>query len=108
MSDGTSATFDATLGPGRPFTRLEGLMLGAGALRGARIVAEGVPPGLAGAFIAGGLSAFGSTVGAARVLWREPRRGRALYPYALYRCLIAALLVRRSRRPPPRQPSSTK
>src|SRR5438132_4024870 len=31
MSDGTSATFDATLGPGRPFTRLEGLMLGAGA-----------------------------------------------------------------------------
>jgi undecaprenyl-diphosphatase len=73
------------------------VMLGAGALRGARVARDGLGARLGGALIAGGLAAFGSTAVAARALG-DTRAGRALAPFALYRCLIAAILAERSRR----------
>ncbi len=66
------------------------VILGAGALK-----AGDLRHGAGAA--AGGAAAFGSTLVAARLL---RRRGRALLPYAVYRCLLAiCVLARLARRP---------
>ena len=53
---------------------------------------------LAGAALAvGGAAAFLSTLASARLLDRPLRHGQPLWPYSLYRCLLAALVVSRLR-----------
>jgi undecaprenyl-diphosphatase len=73
------------------------VILGASVLKGARMRRTGVPREQRAALALGGASAFLSTLAAAagtRRLWREER---SLLPYALYRCLLAALVLARLR-----------
>ena len=49
------------------------------------------------ALAVGGASAFLSTLASAAALRRLRRGERSLLPYALYRCLLAALVVARLR-----------
>ncbi|HTR72748.1 MAG TPA: undecaprenyl-diphosphate phosphatase [Solirubrobacteraceae bacterium] len=51
-----------------------------------------------GALAVGAASAFLSTAASARVLRRRGWRDRALWPYAAYRCVLAALVLARARR----------
>jgi undecaprenyl-diphosphatase len=75
------------------------VLLGASALKGYRLARHGGPGEGAGALlVAGGSSAFLSTLVAARLLSRNRREGRSLLPYALYRGALAALVLQRSRR----------
>jgi len=73
------------------------VLLGAGMLKGARMRRAGVPREQRAALAAGGGAAFVSTLVSARVLRRPLRDGLALWPYSLYRCLLAALVVSRLR-----------
>jgi hypothetical protein len=73
------------------------VILAASARNGARLARAGAPPGAGTALAAGAGSAFVSTLASARALHRGRGRGRALLPYALYRCLLAALVLRRLR-----------
>ncbi|MCW3068896.1 MAG: hypothetical protein JWL67_1521, partial [Solirubrobacterales bacterium] len=57
-----------------------------------------VPPGVRRAMAAGALSAFLSTLASASVLRRTAAAERPLLPYSLYRCILAAVVVRRLRR----------
>ena len=50
------------------------------------------------AFAAGAVAAFLSTLASTRLLRRAGSEERALLPYSLYRCLLAALALRRLRR----------
>ena len=71
-----------------------------GALKGAAAGASArARDGAAGAPLAAGVaSAFVSTLASAARLRRDPRaRDRPLLPYALYRCLLAALVIARMR-----------
>jgi undecaprenyl-diphosphatase len=77
------------------------VILGASAQQAGRLAREGVPRGSGGGLALGGAAAFLSTLGAARALRREGYGGRALLPYSLYRCLLAALVVARLRCAPP-------
>jgi undecaprenyl-diphosphatase len=80
------------------------VILAAVALKAGRLARRGVPRGTLAALVAGGVSAFVSTLASARVLRGGRRAGRALAPYSLYRCLLAALVmarVRRARSAPP-------
>jgi undecaprenyl-diphosphatase len=73
------------------------VILGASVLKGARMRRAGVPREQRAALALGAASAFLSTLAAAtgtRRLWREER---SLLPYALYRCLLAALVLARLR-----------
>jgi undecaprenyl-diphosphatase len=70
------------------------VMGGAGAVEALGLARAGRRGG--GAALAGGaLAAFGSTRLSARLLRTRLERG-ALWPYSLYRCLLAALILRRS------------
>jgi undecaprenyl-diphosphatase len=71
------------------------LMLGAALARLAVIARAPLAPGAARALGAGAGAAFCSTLAAARLLGLG--RGRRLAPYAVYRCLLAALVIRRVR-----------
>jgi undecaprenyl-diphosphatase len=71
------------------------VILGAGLLSTGRLAAGKLPRGVAGAMAAGGGAAFLSTLASARMLRGTRRDGCSLLPYALYRCLLAALVVRR-------------
>lgn len=74
------------------------VILGASTLRGWRLWRGGVPDGAGAALAAGAGSAFVSTAVSAKLL-RTPRSsGRALLPYALYRCTIALIAIVRLRR----------
>jgi undecaprenyl-diphosphatase len=73
------------------------VILGASALKAARMRRTGVPREQRAALAAGGGAAFVSTLASARLLRRPLRDGLALWPYALYRCLLAALVVSRLR-----------
>jgi undecaprenyl-diphosphatase len=73
------------------------VMLGASALQGARLAQRGLPAGSAAPLLAGGGSAFASTLLSAHVL---RRRAQALLPYSLYRVLVAALVLAGLRRRP--------
>jgi undecaprenyl-diphosphatase len=76
------------------------VILGAAALKTGRLLQRGAPAGGAHALALGGGASFLSTLAATRLL----RRGRAeqpapaLLPYALYRGLLASLVVSRLRR----------
>jgi undecaprenyl-diphosphatase len=74
------------------------VILGAGALKGSRMAGAGVPPKIRRAMAAGGTAAFLSTLASARVLRRPGGAGAPLLPFALYRCLLGVLVVRRLRR----------
>jgi len=74
-----------------------GVIIGASALKGARIAREGVPPGGRGVLAAGAASAFSSTLASARLLRRGRLAERPLLPYSLYRCLLAAFVLARLR-----------
>jgi undecaprenyl-diphosphatase len=73
------------------------IVLGATALKGRRLARRGVPRPLAGAFAAGAVAAFVSTLGSTWLI-HQVERDRSLAPYAVYRLGLAALVtVRRSR-----------
>jgi undecaprenyl-diphosphatase len=74
------------------------VILGAGALKTGRLLQRGAPSGGGRALALGGTAAFLSTLAATRLM-RQDRRGSrhrgALLPYALYRGLLASLVIRR-------------
>ncbi|HUB74728.1 MAG TPA: undecaprenyl-diphosphate phosphatase [Solirubrobacteraceae bacterium] len=81
------------------------VMLGAGALRAARLARRGVSPRERAALAAGAGAAFVSTLLSARVLGRRVRVERSLLPIASYRVLLAALAASRLRRHAARTPN---
>jgi undecaprenyl-diphosphatase len=73
------------------------VILGASVLKGARMRRAGVAREQRAALALGGTSAFLSTLAAAAGTGRLWREERSLLPYALYRCLLAALVLLRLR-----------
>jgi undecaprenyl-diphosphatase len=73
------------------------VILGAGALEGRRLRSRGARRHMP-AIAAGAVAAFLSTLASARLVRRAGRDRRPLLPYSLYRCLLAALALRRLRR----------
>ncbi|HET9120860.1 MAG TPA: undecaprenyl-diphosphate phosphatase [Solirubrobacterales bacterium] len=77
------------------------VIVGAVALKGARLRRRGLPPGQGAAFAAGTAASFASTL-ASQALIRVVERDSALWPYAAYRAGLAGVVVarlwRRSRR----------
>jgi undecaprenyl-diphosphatase len=71
------------------------VILGASALKGRQLAGAGTPPGARRALLAGGGAAFLSTLASARLLRRRQCDDRSLLPWALYRCLLAAVVIRR-------------
>ena len=69
------------------------MIVGATALKGARLARRGVPPALATAFAAGVGAAFVSTLASVRLI-RAVERDRSLAPYAAYRAVLAAVVLR--------------
>ncbi len=72
------------------------VLLGASALKGMR--RRSLACGEGGALALGLTGAFASTLASARLIERATRRGHALWPYALYRCVIGALALAASAR----------
>jgi undecaprenyl-diphosphatase len=70
------------------------VILGASALKAYQLARSGSPPGAGRSLLAGGGAAFLSTFLSARLLRRPPTH-RCLLVCAIYRCLLAALVVRR-------------
>jgi len=73
------------------------VIVGASALKGARLAHRGAAAGERAALLAGAASAFASTLLSARALHRGRRGDRSLLPYSIYRCLLAAVVLRRLR-----------
>jgi undecaprenyl-diphosphatase len=73
------------------------VILGASTLKGIQLAALELPSGARVALLAGGAAAFLSTLASARLLRREPRDRRSLLACSTYRCLLAALVIRRLR-----------
>jgi undecaprenyl-diphosphatase len=73
------------------------VILGASALKGAQLAGLELPSGARGALLSGGAAAFLSTLASARLLRSEPRDRRSLLACSIYRCLLAALVIRRLR-----------
>jgi undecaprenyl-diphosphatase len=77
------------------------VIVGAAALKGARLRRRGLPPGQGAAFAAGTAASFASTL-ASQALIRVVERDSALWPYAAYRAGLAAVVLgriwRRSRK----------
>jgi undecaprenyl-diphosphatase len=74
------------------------VILGAGALKTGRLLQRGVPSDDGRALALGATTAFLSTLAATRLQRRDRRSARAagaLLPYALYRGLLASLVIRR-------------
>jgi undecaprenyl-diphosphatase len=71
------------------------IIVGAVALKGGRLVGRDTR-GIGGRLLAGALAAFVSTL-ASSWLIRHLERGRSLLPYAVYRSLLAAVVIRRLR-----------
>ncbi len=82
------------------------VVLGAGVLEGARLVRRGTPDGTLAPLTAGAAGAFASTLLSARLLRRPERALRSLLPWALYRVVLAALVLARSLRSRTAKPSS--
>jgi undecaprenyl-diphosphatase len=72
------------------------VIAGASVLEGARTRRNGTTREQRLAQLTGAASAFASTLAVARLLKRQLRDGQALWPYALYRAVLAALVVWRS------------
>jgi undecaprenyl-diphosphatase len=73
------------------------VIVGATALKGARLARRGLPRGLTRAFAAGIAASFASTLASVRLI-RAVERDRSLAPYAAYRLALAAVVLRRARR----------
>jgi undecaprenyl-diphosphatase len=73
------------------------VILGASALKGTQLAGLELPSGARVALLSGGAAAFLSTLASARLLRREPRDRRLLLACSVYRCLLAALVIRRLR-----------
>jgi undecaprenyl-diphosphatase len=71
------------------------VITGAAALKTRRLAQRGMPAGVAPALTVGAIAAFLSTLASAPLV-RPGRRGRALWPFALYRSGLALLAMRRS------------
>ena len=87
-------------GPAQTLSWEAGLpvILAAVALKSARLIRDGITPAARAPLAAGTASAFASTLVSARLLRRGRRSGRRLAPYALYRFLLAALILVHERR----------
>ncbi len=75
------------------------IIVGASALKGARLRARGVSPELRRSLAIGATASFASTLASQRLI-RLVERDRALWPYAAYRILVAAFVLHRLRRRP--------
>jgi undecaprenyl-diphosphatase len=73
------------------------VILGACLLKGLRLRRARIHREHGAALAAGATAAFLSTLASAQLLRRGTRDGRSLLPYALYRCLLAALVIVRMR-----------
>ncbi len=87
-------------GPAQALSWEAGLpvILAAVALKGSRLLRHGVQETARAPLAAGAGAAFASTLASARVLRPGRRSGRSLAPYALYRCLLALLVLLHGRR----------
>jgi undecaprenyl-diphosphatase len=74
------------------------VILGASALAAAHLRGAGVAPEERATLALGGGGAFLSTLFSARLLRSRLRDGQALAPFAVYRCLLAVLVLVRLRR----------
>jgi undecaprenyl-diphosphatase len=83
------------------------VILGAAALKGARLLRRKLPPGVAGGMAAGATAAFGSTLASLRLI-AMLERSRSLLPYALYRTGLAAIVLARIGRPRAAAPRSAR
>jgi undecaprenyl-diphosphatase len=72
------------------------VIVGATVLKGTRLWHRGLPPGLAGRFVAGVLASFASTLGSTWLI-RQVERDRSLAPYAAYRTALAGAVLWRGR-----------
>jgi undecaprenyl-diphosphatase len=72
------------------------IIVGAAALKGTRLARRGVPGGTAAALAVGAGTAFASTLLSIRLI-AQVERDRSLGPYALYRGVLAAAVIRRLR-----------
>ena len=68
------------------------VIVGAAALKGARMRRRGAGPGLRGALAAGAAASFASTLASQRLI-SIVERDRALWPYAAYRSALAAVVA---------------
>lgn len=68
------------------------VIAGAATLKARRLAQHGPPPGAVTPLAAGAAAAFISTLASAPLI-RPGRRGRALWPFALYRCGLALLIL---------------
>jgi undecaprenyl-diphosphatase len=75
------------------------IIVGATALKGARLWRRGLPPGLGTRFAAGIGASFASTL-ASTWLIRQVERDRSLAPYAAYRVALAVVVLKRAQRSP--------
>ncbi len=82
------------------------VLFGASLLKGARMRRSGIPRGQRAALAVGASAAFVSTLASARVLDRTLREGGPLWPYSIYRCALAALVISRLRDPATRTPTN--
>jgi undecaprenyl-diphosphatase len=73
------------------------VIAGASVLEGARMCRDGTTRQERVRQLSGAASAFGSTLAVARLLRRQLREGQPLWPFALYRTVLAALVVSRWR-----------
>jgi undecaprenyl-diphosphatase len=71
------------------------VIAGAAGLKASRLAQRGAPPGAVPALTVGAGAAFLSTLACAPLI-RPGRRGRALWPFALYRVGLALAAIRRS------------
>jgi undecaprenyl-diphosphatase len=71
------------------------VIVGASALKAARLRRQGIPPEARTAFVAGTATSFASTL-ASQALIRVVERDSALWPYAAYRAGLATLVLARS------------
>ena len=72
------------------------VIVGAAALKGARLRRRGVDPGLRRAIAVGIVASFASTLASQRLI-ELVERDRALWPYAAYRVVLAAVVAARLR-----------
>jgi undecaprenyl-diphosphatase len=72
------------------------IILGATALKGARLAQRGLPRAMRRAFAAGIAASFASTLASVRLI-RAVERDRPLAPYAVYRAVLALAVLRRAR-----------
>jgi undecaprenyl-diphosphatase len=82
------------------------VLFGASLLKGARMRRSAIPRGQRTTLAVGAAGAFVSTLASARVLDRTLREGAPLWPYSLYRCVLAALVCSRLRDPATRTPTN--